>query len=249
LLLVAGCGRFAFEAGPDAKGIRTCVAPVGHDEDGDGVDDACDGCPHIADPDQPNSDGDGVDDACDPRPDVAGDSIVFFDPFEAADPSWMIIGSVGTFADDAVHFDSRNMTRYILRKPHVSSDDTFILGGQIGDAIARRQLIVGVHGEGAVAYYCELEGPTTSAKLAATYTPDGVAYTILARSDGPPLQNGAFELTLRDAYPTIGCATTWDVPVKALDGTLPGGLTATLLNIELGSMEGRLDYFVQIHSE
>lgn len=41
----------------------TCT-PVGHDEDGDGTDDACDTCPTLPDPGQDDADGDGLGDAC-----------------------------------------------------------------------------------------------------------------------------------------------------------------------------------------
>ncbi len=62
--------------------------PIDHDEDGDGIDDAFDVCPHVADPGQEDVGelvggvADGVGDACDPRPQQGGDSLVFFDPFD-----------------------------------------------------------------------------------------------------------------------------------------------------------------------
>jgi len=39
-----------------------------HDYDGDGLGDACDGCPHIPSPANSDMDDDGVGDECDPRP-------------------------------------------------------------------------------------------------------------------------------------------------------------------------------------
>ena len=68
------------------------AACVGHDEDGDGVTDACDNCPGIANPaqaDTTESTPDGVGNACDPR---AGDRdrIAFFEPFTAPLVGWQL---------------------------------------------------------------------------------------------------------------------------------------------------------------
>jgi len=96
LLAVAsgGCGRLAFDdRSPDAgvappDVLTTCG---GHDEDADGIGDACDVCPTEPDPGQADRGeidaggiADGVGDACDPRPAFGGDAIAYFDPFTAA---------------------------------------------------------------------------------------------------------------------------------------------------------------------
>ena len=52
VLLVAGCGRVAFgdlpeDAGGDGAPDALPCVPVGHDEDRDLIDDACDVCPHL----------------------------------------------------------------------------------------------------------------------------------------------------------------------------------------------------------
>ena len=67
-LLAMSCGRIDFDVLHDRSDDRSyddaalCVA-VGHDEDGDGVDDACDVCPHLSDASQPDGDSDRVGDA------------------------------------------------------------------------------------------------------------------------------------------------------------------------------------------
>ena len=81
---------------------------VGHDEDHDGIDDACDNCPATSNTDQANTvDDDLVGDACDPAPALGGDELArfysFSDSAEAA-THWQT-SSLWTFANDAFVFD------------------------------------------------------------------------------------------------------------------------------------------------
>ena len=85
-----GCDHvFGLERPPDAE-LLSC--PQGHglpDEDGDGVVNASDVCPGIADPDQADGDTDGVGDACDPHPTRSGDRIAFAAYFiDGIDGGW-----------------------------------------------------------------------------------------------------------------------------------------------------------------
>lgn len=65
----------------------------GHDEDSDGIDDNCDNCPTVSNPEQANSDGDDIGDLCEwPDNEQALSTIVVFDPLDkehgSSEESW-----------------------------------------------------------------------------------------------------------------------------------------------------------------
>jgi hypothetical protein len=72
---------------PDAIGIDANQV-VGHDEDGDGVDDGLDVCPGVFDAAQGDGDEDGVGDACDPNVNDKTDRLLFFDGFGSDAGHW-----------------------------------------------------------------------------------------------------------------------------------------------------------------
>jgi hypothetical protein len=115
LLVTVGCGRWGFGAGgsnvdaaalddvvgmPDAANCTT----INHDEDGDGIDDACDRCPHVAD-NSDDGDNDGVGDACDPQPLIAKQRIAFFDSFATMRAEWDGVSNM-TIAQDGLRASS-----------------------------------------------------------------------------------------------------------------------------------------------
>ncbi len=105
VVLAVGCGRIGFgAAGDGGAGI------TGHDEDGDGVPDIIDVCPHIPGP-QVDSDGDGVGDACDPEPANPRQHRLLFAAMTPDDQPFDIqTGAMATQLADAVHIDGMSGT-------------------------------------------------------------------------------------------------------------------------------------------
>jgi hypothetical protein len=100
-LVLAGCDWVVdlhhLRGSPDAVDTMSTIdavsvdAPLGHDEDGDGIADTGDVCPNVYDPAQTDTDGDGVGDICDPHPHENTDRIVYFEPFANID-RWTTVG-------------------------------------------------------------------------------------------------------------------------------------------------------------
>ncbi len=249
IVVLAACGRFGFDAGVDGSSARSCAAPVGHDEDGDGIDDACDGCPHIADPDQIDSDGDGVDDICDPNPTVATESIARFDPFTSLSPMWTVIGVVPTVSGDSITIDALG-TSAVIELDDPPTLDYYEFGGAIGAAQPPDVKVeIYIKGPQAGYYYCELYdhgGATINFDLA--YTLDGTNYSTGPITDlQAPLANAPYVISLDQRPPNVGCGTKWP-PGDTDHEPIPPGLAATSVGFHVNADQIRIDYFIQIHT-
>jgi hypothetical protein len=107
LFAVAGCSDDAMTTTDAASCASTAVQ---HDEDGDGIFDACDNCPATENPTQADTTEvevrafrDGVGDACDPRPGGSGDDLRGFYSFANDMQASAWTGSGWTISDDALH--------------------------------------------------------------------------------------------------------------------------------------------------
>lgn len=98
--------------------------PASHDEDGDGVDDACDVCPHISD-NQADADFDGVGDACDPEPSMPRQQLSWFAPMAADTPCQFFPANAWTMTGDAWTVTGA-MTQLVCRAFPIRDTDIWI---------------------------------------------------------------------------------------------------------------------------
>lgn len=240
LLVLAACGRVDFEVAP-------CT---GHDEDGDGVPDACDVCPHIAD-DQADRDGDGVGDACDPHPDDPIDHLAFFDPFTGPDDIWKFRESTPTYTGDDLDLDATPAGVYFAaryqRPPGIG---TYAFGATIVAVNADKAQLSMSGFQGPPYYYCELDAEQgQGTQLAQTYTIDNGTFDRLAMADATAIGPGEVVMTLVNAPPTFSCATTWPATPSLLTSDIPAGIVANVVEMGTNNAHIVFHWFVAITSE
>ncbi|HWE29307.1 MAG TPA: hypothetical protein VHB97_14960 [Polyangia bacterium] len=132
-------------SGMEPPDLAGCIGAL-PDEDSDGRGNVCDLCPADYDPTPVNSDGDALPDACDPDPTTAGNTLLYFDPFDAVSGHWSgsnpVAGSALTLdpgtsgsssasnATDTLPLNMRVQTLvYTLRIYGTSAQDTGLLVG------------------------------------------------------------------------------------------------------------------------
>ncbi len=159
LLLVLGGCQIVFPLED-----RGCLDPIGHDEDGDGIDDACDRCPGIAGADDPDGDGDGIGDACDPQPEVACETRLRFDGFSVKPADVVLTDDWRHDGDDLFQPDA-SATTALAHFPSAQFDDTVfrasvtLLGTDDAEPIASFEIGSGattIDGDPSAGYGCVL---------------------------------------------------------------------------------------------
>jgi hypothetical protein len=248
-LLAAGCGRLSFdeldEAGP------SCASPVGHDEDRDGIDDACDGCPHLADAQQLDTDRDRVNDACDPNPSSPRERIVLFDPFIEARSEWSVEGGLSpTYEDDSFVLDTRGGYLFLRNLGPVPASDVLEFAGAVGgQSGVDSKIQTSLQSSERPYYYCELYDPQVAVNFDLAWSYDGTQYfTSDIQSMQAPLVDDVFTLTTVIAPPNVTCKTRWP-PGGETTNPIPTGIVPILFGLQVYNLELRLDYFIQIRTD
>ncbi len=243
-LLLAACGRIGFD--PNEV---PCVA-VGHDEDGDAIDDACDVCPQIADPAQPDVDGDRVGDACDPYPDDPRDHLVLFDPFTSERPEWAFSDQPPhTFVGDALTVDSRG-GQFRADLTGAPADDTYSVVMSLGaGGNGQRQIALYAIEDDVHLYYCDLDQMDLMFFWTVTAAVDGNFDPIAPVSTGSPIENGRLAMTMKHTPTQVTCATSWPVGMSEVSGALPAGIAPVGVSISLIGVDVELESFTHVHSD
>lgn len=254
-VVLAGCGRLGFGAAAatgdgaatadsgDAAADAGC-APVGHDEDGDGIDDACDVCPQIADPAQADTDGDGVGDACDPNPTAPGEHIAFFDPFEVPLPGWTAT-SPPTYSGDAAGFDPGAGT-WSMRRAYTPGTHRFAYGAHVDrvDPSAPSTLTMQIT-NGTQWSACDLVQNGTS-EMQVNYSMDGTNTTLAGQVGEPSVAAAVIVVDAEFGSDRAQCGVSVNGAVQNLVGDTVVELTGDQAVLALDDAAASYTYFIDI---
>lgn len=267
-VVTAACGRLGFGdhgsgdggggsaddgGGEDNDGPMgdafVCASGPLHDEDGDGIRDSCDVCPHIADATQLDGDGDRVGDACDPEPGNARQQIVLFDPFVTIDASWTSMGA--TQGTDEIVLDARGGTSRRIIRTIAPTHDLFFVGANTGaaDAGTHHISIVTYPATGNADAYCEMYDSGSSTATQFTWTFDNVTYMsgTPASWGATRLANGTGTFSYDLDLNASTCVSTWQGNQRTGTGPRPN-IAAERFMIYAENLLMRVRYIIIIRT-
>jgi hypothetical protein len=202
-----GCGRIGFDTAMDS-------VDGGHDEDGDGVADVLDDCPHIANRDQANSDTDLVGDACDSEPTIGRQRLLVFEPCVALSSDWLpqkLAEPISNISDDCVFGTAAT---FLARNVNYADADITVIGKIVSvSGSDRHQFVIATDfSDGTRHWLNEIfhdsamsDGPRITFQYVVEQT--GNYTKIASKAIADPFVPGEFVATLR---PRVGGITTFD---------------------------------------
>jgi hypothetical protein len=253
VLAVLACGcRFAFDdVTTDAPRVDTLDIDVllGHDEDGDGVIDSEDFCPHIADTLNADIDGDGVGDVCDREPALARQQWKLFAPMTAPTlPGIAPTAGAWTMnADDWSYVDAASQVQLIRDAGPVGDVDAWVGIDVESLGTGGIQAAIILNGTNVPYWYGELYDDTSGGARVSIAEFTGSTYT--ARTQMP--YGGEFPLGPNDLYlsATVGGSHTLQVGSVMTTFATPTHTAQRYMIFAFGHHNGRVRYLAIITSQ
>ncbi|HUS26998.1 MAG TPA: thrombospondin type 3 repeat-containing protein [Kofleriaceae bacterium] len=250
VVLLSGCGRLSFDATGDAANddVSSVDALSGHDEDGDGVPDLIDVCPHYPDPTQIDTDLDRVGNACDPQPAVSQQRWLFFSPLAGPDSRIVTTGQAWTRGAEEWSVVSPNSGSNLFVAGAFKDIDVFVAIDLTSLAPTNRQLAIIIQNDAAMPYYYgELFDGTGSGAAAVITQFDGTSYTGLNNA-----VYGAFPVgrtTFMHLIARMASATfTLDVDGTVASAPTPTYTGAQNLSVGMGGCAGSVRYIAVVET-
>lgn len=157
---------------------------LGHDEDGDGVADVDDVCPHLFD-DHADTDLDLVGDACDPEPANPRQFWIAFDPM-FGDSSYFNTGASWTVRDDSLECAATATPAQLVRGVNYVNVDIIVGADTLSTAGASHTIGIVVRQMEIATYsYVELYG-TSGTNYLQVMEYDGAGFNLVQRSTLAP---------------------------------------------------------------
>jgi hypothetical protein len=241
-IALVACGRIDFaHIAPDAL--------TGHDEDGDGIPDIIDPCPHIPG-DRADADGDGVGDACDPNPTVPTEHWLLFATLQPGDVPFDDASSF-TQEADSLHLVGTANTTITRAVGTVRVDIGYTINAL--DGAGQHQVGCGIHNTSASEYYFGELNDNGATKDVSIVQYDGVnGYVTIDPVALPGIHPGVGSLRL-DAVAVAPAehhlVAGWVGETYASDGSTPAYSGGTAVFCSINGLDIDLRYVVLIATE
>lgn len=246
--LVVGCGRFGFDgtSAPDGApdGAPPDLAAIAHDEDGDGLGDGVDPCPHVAG-DDTDGDGDGVGDACDPDPAVGGNRIRSFSTLAGGDHPFTDLSTLVQEADGLRFTGDSLGVSIAMPFANARFELGFEIFGQVGTG--QHQIASGARGTDPY-YFVELNENLGAMNVAITsYDPtNGYVNHALVPHAGVHPGVGILRYDASTAPQQIRAVAGWVGELYTASAATPGFTGGNELNVVVNGLDVVLRYIVII---
>lgn len=221
-----------------------------HDEDHDGLGDACDPCPHLAG-DAGDQDGDGVGDACDPEPAIPHQHFKFFETFVGVRPEWESIDPT-LVTDDRLSVSSKAFARLGVSNGELRID----AGGTITSLASvpdDHQIAIefGHDVNNNRFHYGEFFDSNANDGNVQITEFDGMTFVTLANTPYGTIQPGGWSMRIDEsasAHRIQLVGRIADVPYPALDMAAPDLTTGSFIQFDLVNLVMTVDYVVVIET-